>query len=190
MIWSAYIKWCALFLNNQYVLVASQNYDELWTMICYLQAWLWSGAVSLERIWLDRNLSSAAWVLNIYFFSKGKDYNFCINFLKALLADNLKANMHGLKATNNYFNWTKYFIVFTSLMLRQICLCAGWLLQKMCCWKSLCSTSPTLATNDVSLGWDYRFVWPMARGSVWETFIAFAIAFGDASDPEITHLTF
>ncbi len=185
MKWSAYIKW--YILNNQYILVASQ----LWTMICYLQALLWGGAVSLESIWLDRNLSSATWVINIYiFFLLKKYYNFCINFLKALLADNLKANIHGLKAKHNYFTLTKYFIVFTRLMQRQLCLFTGWLLQKMCCWKSLCSTSPTLATNGVSLGWDYRFVWPMARGSVWETFIAFAIAFGDVSGSEITRLTF
>ncbi len=59
------------------------------------------------------------------FFVTKKTIIFCINFLKALLADNLKANMHGLKAKHNYFTLTKYFIVFTRLMQRQLCLFTG-----------------------------------------------------------------
>lgn len=45
------------------------------------------------------------------------------------------------------------------------------------------------STNDMNLGWEYLFDWPMAE-NLFETIIIFWIQFGDASSTEITRLTF
>lgn len=56
--------------------------------------------------------------------------------------------------------------------------------QNIACLGISARCNGSCSTNDVNLGWDYLFDWPI------ETIIIFSIPFGDASSTEITRLTF